>query len=196
KPGAAGAGRCSYAVERLLSNAPTKVANTHPEVRLQPPPRRVVRSSSKPEPVVGRGGKPICEEVSYRVINQRERPVLREPRGGRGQLRGRRRRGGLPGIAGRRGGGLGNRGELVGNRIGGGGIGRWLVRGQLRGGRRRGGIAVHGGGILGPHFHVLGFGGRNRRGVLPEEIGRDERHQQHPVGRDQRWSHRHRKRGL
>ncbi len=80
--------------------------------------------------------------------------------------------------------------------------------GRVGGGRRRGErrqrrcrrgracVAVHRGGVLGPHLGVVDFGGRDSRGVLPEHVGRDQRHQQGAVGRDHRRRHRRRERGL
>ena len=69
-------------------------------------------------------------------------------------------------------------------------------RSQLAGRRRGAGIAVHRRRILRPHFHVLGFGGRDRRGVLTKEVGRDKDHQLGTVRRDHRRGHRGRERGL
>src|SRR6202453_4956433 len=100
------------------------------------------------------------------------------------------------GGAGRGGGGLGGRGGL-GARAGRvGRLRRWVKR-RHRGGRRRGaGIAIHRAGVLGPHLGVLGLGGRDRRGVLPDNVGGHQRRQRCPVGCDQRRGHGGRKRGF
>ncbi|KZS66617.1 hypothetical protein A4G28_16255 [Mycobacterium ostraviense] len=65
-------------------------------------------------------------------------------------------------------------------------------RRETRQGRRRGqstGVAIHGGGILGPHLPVLGFNGRDRGSVDTQHVGRAQQHQQGTVGRDQRRGH-------
>ncbi len=54
---------------------------------------------------------------------------------------------------------------------------------------RRAGVANHGRGVSRPHLGILGLGGGDRRRVLPEDVGRDERRQQGAVGRDHRWRH-------
>ena len=77
-----------------------------------------------------------------------------------------------------------------------GGLQRSRERCQRRCSRRRTGIAVHRRGILRPHLDVLGLGGHDRRGVLTEEVRRDQHQQQSAVGRNHRRRHRHSERCL
>ena len=98
------------------------------------------------------------------------------------------------------------RGEAVGRRIGGRGGGRLGRAGRLGGlaavvgsrrrldercqltrGGRRPGVRVHRTRILGPELGVGRLGRGDRRGVLAQEVGCDERGQQCPIGLDQRW---------
>lgn len=72
-----------------------------------------------------------------------------------------------------------------------------LNRRQLRGHRRRGGvIAEHRGHVLGPYLLVFSLRGRDRRGVLAQQVGCHQRRQPCPVGRDHRWRHGGRQRRL
>ena len=86
--------------------------------------------------------------------------------------------------------GLSRRSSRVGNRRGRG------KRRDLRGRRRRPGIAVHGAGVLGPHFCVLGFQLRDHPVVQPKDVGLQRLSQGGTVGRDQRRGHHRGKRGL
>jgi hypothetical protein len=63
---------------------------------------------------------------------------------------------------------------------------RRVERRHLRGGRRVGGVAVHGRGVLGPHFPLLGLGGRDRPHCLTQNVGRNQLSQLNAVGRDHR----------
>ncbi len=56
--------------------------------------------------------------------------------------------------------------------------------------RRRGGVAKHRGGVLGPHLPVFGLVDRDRRRVLPQEVGRYQNHQFSTVLGDHRRGHR------
>ncbi|SGC54820.1 Uncharacterised protein [Mycobacterium tuberculosis] len=56
--------------------------------------------------------------------------------------------------------------------------------------RRRRGVAKHRGGVLGPHLAVFGLVDRDRRGVLPQEVGRYQNHQFSTVLGDHRRGHR------
>ena len=78
----------------------------------------------------------------------------------------------------------------------GGGLRCRTERSQRRRGRRRARVAIHRRGILCPHLRVEGLGERDRRGVLPEHIGRHQRLQQGAVGRDHRRGHHRRERHL
>ncbi len=69
-------------------------------------------------------------------------------------------------------------------------------RNQPRRARRRSRIAIHSNGVLRPHFGVLRLSDRDRRRVLTEKIGRNQRHHQNPIRRNHRRRHRHHKSGL
>src|ERR1700677_381920 len=100
------------------------------------------------------------------------------------------------GGAGRGGGGLADRGGLGAGAGRVGRLRRWIKRRHRGGGRRRARIAIHRARILGPHLGVERLGGRDRRGVLPQNVGGHQRRQQRPIGRDHRRRHRGRKRRL
>ena len=82
----------------------------------------------------------------------------------------------------------GKRGLIGGQPAGAGGLRRLGELAQLSGRCRGVGIAVHRGRVLGPHLGVLCLGGRDRRGVLTQDVGGNQRHQaghgwpQSPVG--------------
>ncbi len=77
-----------------------------------------------------------------------------------------------------------------------GGLRRRRERNQPRRARRRSRIAIHSNGVLRPHFGVLRLSDRDRRRVLTEKIGRNQRHHQNPIRRNHRRRHRHHKSGL
>ncbi len=56
--------------------------------------------------------------------------------------------------------------------------------------RRRGGVAIHRLRVLAPHLAVCGLIGLDRRRVLPQEVGRGQRHQFGTVLGDHRRGHR------
>ncbi len=72
-----------------------------------------------------------------------------------------------------------------------GGLRRRGNDGVPSGRRRRPRVAVHCGGILSPHFAVVGLGGRDRRPVWPQQVRRDQRCQLSAVSRDHLRRHRH-----
>ncbi len=53
-------------------------------------------------------------------------------------------------------------------------------------------VAKHRRHVLGPHLLVGGLGGRDRRGVLAQQVRDHQRHEQCPVGRDDRRMYRRR----
>ncbi len=89
-----------------------------------------------------------------------------------------------------------DRSHLCDHPSGVGGLRRRRERNQPRRARRRSRIAIHSNGVLRPHFGVLRLSDRDRRRVLTEKIGRNQRHHQNPIRRNHRRRHRHHKSGL
>ncbi len=89
-----------------------------------------------------------------------------------------------------------DRGGLLGDSVGGGVGLRCAKRRHLGCRARGGGVAGHRGGVLSPHLAVLGLGGRDRRGVLAEDVARHQVRLLGAVGRDDRRGHGRGKGGL
>ena len=201
EPGTTGTGRGTQALGQLLADRKTEVSDAHTEVRLQGlfedrvgPVRRDVDAENGWSRSVSHPGTVCNPLMQRRAVRQLLQQIAGSwpPRSAArsSPLRSARS---CPPVARRP-----RRPRSPGRRAP---AGSWYsavtdTGANCRGGRRRGRIAIHGAGILGPHLDVVGLGGHDRRRVLPEEIGRHQRHQQHPVGRDHLRRHRHRERSL